>query len=90
MQKGCIFWGMQVFIGGSFSKLPKPLTNLSPKDVPYYFYEECVLTYENLRDALITTPIIQPPKWDEPFEIMCDASNYAIGYVLGQWDGKKA
>ena len=59
------------------------------KYVPYSFDKICVQAYEKLRDALITTPIIQHPKWDEPFEIMCDASNYAVGAVLGQQDDKK-
>lgn len=29
-------------------------------------------------------PIVSAPDWDLPFELMCDASNYAIGVVLGQ------
>ena len=33
---------------------------------------------------MITTPIIVSPNWELPFEIMCDASNYAVGAVLGQ------
>jgi hypothetical protein len=32
----------------------------------------------------MSTPIIQPPKWGVPFEIMCDTSNYAAGVILGQ------
>jgi hypothetical protein len=31
---------------------------------------------------------MQPPNWDEPFEIMCDASDYTVGAVLGQRIGK--
>ena len=30
------------------------------------------------------TPIIQAPDWTAPFELMCDASNYALGAVLAQ------
>jgi hypothetical protein len=37
-----------------------------------------------LKEALISAPVIQPPDWHLPFEIMCDASDYAIGAVLGQ------
>ena len=32
----------------------------------------------------MTTPIVVAPDWDIPFELMCDASYYAIGAVLGQ------
>ena len=40
--------------------------------------------FEILKKALITAPIVQPPDWNLPFEIMCDASDYAIGAILGQ------
>jgi len=39
--------------------------------------------------ALVTAPIIQPPDWSLPFEIMCNASDYAIGAVLGQCKDKQ-
>ena len=39
--------------------------------------------------VLITAPIVQPPDWNLPFEIMCDASDYAVGAVLGQRVDKK-
>ena len=39
---------------------------------------------------LVSPPIMRSPNWNLPFEIMCDASDYAIGVVLGQRDDKKA
>jgi hypothetical protein len=42
-----------------------------------------------LKEALISAPIIQPPDRHLPFEIMCDASDYAVGVVLGQSKDKK-
>ena len=41
-----------------------------------------------MKEKLTTAPIIQPPNWEEPFELMCDASDYAVGAVLGQKVGK--
>ena len=37
-----------------------------------------------LKLALIKALILQCPNWDLPFKIMCDASDYAVGAVLGQ------
>ena len=37
-----------------------------------------------LKNKLVSTPIVVAPNWDLPFEPMCDASDYAIGAVLGQ------
>ena len=39
---------------------------------------------------LVSPPIMQSPNWNLPFEIMCDASDYAIGVVLAQREEKKA
>nr|GFB62946.1 reverse transcriptase domain-containing protein [Tanacetum cinerariifolium] len=35
-------------------------------------------------DKLTEAPILIAPNWDQPFELMCDDSDYAIGAVLGQ------
>ncbi|CAM9000390.1 unnamed protein product [Rhodiola kirilowii] len=72
-----------------FSKIARPLTNLLCQDVDFKFDEPCLKAFEKLKDALISAPIIQPPNWELPFELMCDASDYAIGAVLGQRIGKK-
>jgi hypothetical protein len=42
-----------------------------------------------LKKALISAPVIQPPDWHLPFEIICDASDYAVGAVLSQSKDKK-
>jgi hypothetical protein len=67
-----------------FSKITKPLTNLLQKDVPFDFNEKCLTGFRTLKRALITAPIIQLSDWSQPFEIMCDASDYAVGAMLGQ------
>jgi hypothetical protein len=67
-----------------FSKITKPLTNLLQKDVAFDFDEKCLAAFRTLKRALVSAPIIQPLDWSQPFEIMCDASDYAIGAVLGQ------
>ncbi|XP_027182191.1 uncharacterized protein LOC113780606 [Coffea eugenioides] len=59
-------------------------------DVSFEFDEACKGAFNKLKELLITSPIIQPPDWNLPFEIMCDASDYAVGAVLGQRVGKAA
>jgi hypothetical protein len=66
------------------SKITKPLTQLLQKDVAFDFDEKCLATFRTLKNALISAPIIQPPNWSHPFEIMYDASDYVVGAVLGQ------
>ena len=67
-----------------FSFIARPLTRLLAKDVPFEFDDGCLQAFEILMKALISAPIIQPPDWSLPFEIMCDASDYAMGAILGQ------
>ena len=77
---------MPVSIGGLLktSQKIRPLTNLLQKDVPFVFYDDCVEAFETLKKALTSAHIEQPPDWNLPFEIMCDASDYVVGVVLGQ------
>ncbi|KAJ9561576.1 LOW QUALITY PROTEIN: hypothetical protein OSB04_006736 [Centaurea solstitialis] len=67
-----------------FSKITRPLTKLLEKDAPFIFYEGCTIAFETLKHQLTNAPIMVPPDWSQPFEIMCDASDYAVGAVLGQ------
>ena len=73
----------------NFSHTSRSLTNLLPKDAPFEFTDECLNAFHTLKKALISVPIIQALDWSLPFEIMCDASDYAIGAVLGQTKDKK-
>src|SRR6266511_545919 len=72
-----------------FSKISRPLKNLLQKDVPFVFDDAYVEAFETLKKALTSAPIVQPPDWNLPFKIMCDASDYVFGAVLGQRVDKK-
>jgi len=64
-----------------FSFITRPLTLLLAKDATFKFDDACLTAFELLKNALISTPIIQSPDWLLPFENMCDASDYAVGAV---------
>ena len=66
-----------------FSKIAKPLYKLLAKDATFELDDACIDAFETLKRALISAPVLQPPNWEQPFEIMCDASNFAVGAVLG-------
>lgn len=72
-----------------FYKIRKPLTGLLIKDVEFIFDDKCLEEFRLLKQALISAPIIQPSYWNEPFEIMFDASDFAVGFVLGHRKVKK-
>ncbi|XP_060965353.1 uncharacterized protein LOC133034312 [Cannabis sativa] len=67
-----------------FSKISKPLSNLLVNGVLFEFGEECLKAFQVLKEKLISALIVTSPNWELPFELMCDASDYAIGAVLGQ------
>ncbi|BBH06778.1 transposable element gene [Prunus dulcis] len=71
-----------------FSKITKPLCKLLLKDSEFNFDSDCLEAFNLLKTKLTTAPVIMAPDWELPFEIMCDASDYAIGAVLGQRKNK--
>ncbi|GKE78436.1 reverse transcriptase domain-containing protein [Tanacetum coccineum] len=84
--------GVQSFLGHAgfyrrfiqdFSKIARLVTCLLEKETPFIFSKECIEAFNILKKKLTEAPILVAPDWD-PFEIMCDASDYAVGAVLGQ------
>ncbi|GKB69268.1 reverse transcriptase domain-containing protein [Tanacetum coccineum] len=67
-----------------FSKIARPMTRLLEKDTLFFFSKECIEAFQTLKKKLTEAPILIAPDWDLPFELMCDANDYAIGAVLGQ------
>nr|GEY40570.1 hypothetical protein [Tanacetum cinerariifolium] len=61
------------------SKLPYPTTVKGVRS-----FLECINDFETLKKKLTEAPILVVPDWNLPFELMCDASDFAIGAVLGQ------
>nr|GEY06098.1 reverse transcriptase domain-containing protein [Tanacetum cinerariifolium] len=56
------------------------------KETPFIFSKECIEVFNTLKKKLIEAPILVAPDCDLPFEIMCDASDFAVGAVLRQSD----
>ena len=72
-----------------FSKIAKPLYKLLEKEAKFAWDEDCQRSFKELKTYLTTAPVVRAPNWQLPFEVMCDASDLAIGAVLGQReDGK--
>nr|GFC03958.1 reverse transcriptase domain-containing protein [Tanacetum cinerariifolium] len=67
-----------------FLKISRPMTHLIEKNSPFIFSNECIQAFRTLKENLTEAPILITPNWDQPFELMCDASDYVVGVVLGQ------
>ncbi|GJY46113.1 reverse transcriptase domain-containing protein [Tanacetum coccineum] len=65
-----------------FSKIARPITKLLEKDTPFEFDDECQKAFELLKEKLTCAPVIVSPNWNLPFELMCDANDFAVGAVL--------
>ncbi|GJW96930.1 reverse transcriptase domain-containing protein [Tanacetum coccineum] len=67
------------------AKLPHP----TPERVSYFSgHAECIESFNTLKRKLTESPILIAPDWDLPFELIRDASDFAIGVVLGQRKNK--
>nr|GEX81239.1 reverse transcriptase domain-containing protein [Tanacetum cinerariifolium] len=71
-----------------FSKIARPMTHLFEKETPFVFSKECIDAFNTLKKKLTEALILVVPDWNLPFELMCDASDYAIDAALGQRKSK--
>ncbi|GJV06205.1 reverse transcriptase domain-containing protein [Tanacetum coccineum] len=70
-----------------FSKYPDH-AHLLEKNTPFIFSDDCIRAFQTLKDRLTEAPILIAPNWDLPFELMCDASDFAIGENRASWSDK--
>nr|GEW92331.1 reverse transcriptase domain-containing protein [Tanacetum cinerariifolium] len=71
-----------------FLRFIRPLTKFFEKDTPFEFNDKCHKAFNSLEEQLTCTLVIMSLNWNLPFELMCDASDFAVGAILGQKDGK--
>ena len=67
-----------------FSKISRPLCKLLEKDAKFDFDESYRFAFEEIKSRLVIAPVMARPDWNQEFEITCDASDYAMGAILGQ------
>jgi hypothetical protein len=69
-----------------YSDITKSLRELLKQNVKYQWTPECEETFQNLKQALITAPILAMPDFNREFILTTDASNFAVSYILSQND----
>jgi hypothetical protein len=62
------------------------LTNLLKKDIKFEWTAECQTAFDELKHVLTSSPLLQYPDFQKPFNIMCGDSNFAVGSILSQGD----
>nr|GEU88786.1 reverse transcriptase domain-containing protein [Tanacetum cinerariifolium] len=74
-----------------FSKIARPMTRLLEKDTSFFFSNECIEDFQTLKRKLTKASILVAPDWDLLFELMCDASDFAIDQIIWRFvHGQKA
>ena len=78
--------GIRSFLGheGFYRRFIKDFSQIAKPLSIFKFDAQCMRAFSVLKDKLVSSPIVVAPDWSFPFELMCDASDYAIGAVLGQ------
>ena len=72
-----------------FAKVSKPQTSPLCKEKDFIIEEEGKHAFMQLNESLVEAPIFESANWDLPFEIMCDASDFVVGTILGQQIDRK-
>ena len=67
-----------------FADIARPMTNLTRQDTPFEWTIQCQASFEMLKDALITSPILKYPDPNKPYTLFTDASKHAWACVLTQ------
>jgi transposase InsO family protein len=70
-----------------YSSIARPLMDLLKDQVPWVWTQVREEAFRNLKLALTSAPVLQIPDFTKPFEVIADASGFALGAILMQ-DGR--
>lgn len=68
----------------NFSKIAKPMTELLKKDTNFNWTEDCDTSFQELKEHLVTTPVLILPNIHKDFQVYCNAPHQGLGGVLMQ------
>ena len=72
-----------------FANITVPLTNLTKKNTEFVWSQQCELAFQELKQRLVSNPVVRLPDFDKPFFVRTDASDVAMGAVLQQEENGK-
>lgn len=67
-----------------FAEIAAPLSRLNRKNAKWCWSSEAEASFQSLKSSLTTTPVLSCPNFELPFQLQCDASNFAVGCILTQ------
>ncbi|GBG72349.1 hypothetical protein CBR_g11926 [Chara braunii] len=73
----------------NYSIVAAPLTDLTRLDIPWEWTDRCEAAIRQLKHALTHHEVLKLPDRDKSFVVTTNASQYGIGAVLAQQEGKK-
>jgi hypothetical protein len=69
-----------------FASIATPLNQLLHKDTTFVWSVKCQQAFDTLKQCLVAPPVLVYPDFKKEFTVYTDASEFSIGYVLGQLD----
>ena len=74
----------------NLTKIATPLFKWLAKDALFSWDSYCQITFDILKQKLSANPVLRGPNWSLPFHIHVDASDIALGVVLGQRENQSS
>jgi hypothetical protein len=78
------FTGFYRYFVPNYSKIARPLIELTKKAIPFHWEEDQMKAFETLKTRMCTRPVLRQPDYSKPFFLSTDTSAYGVGAVLSQ------
>jgi len=71
----------------NYSKIARPLLDLTKQATPWHWEDQHRHTFKELQDRMVSKPVLRQLDFDKMFYLQTDASKYGVGAVLSQDEG---